>query len=102
MNGPDSLSVAPPEPVGLLDEPYFDPRIESMVVRVTENFVVSVSPQLFNDRILLTSRLHGYPRTWLAGWCYDKGPAAMLAARVFDPETQHEPVGYKKVAADNR
>lgn len=79
----------------------WDETMQSMVVKVTERFVVSVTPMIFNDRLLLTSR-DEYPDTWTAGWCYDKGAAAYLAALAWDPEVEREPVGFKKLAADLR
>ena len=82
-----------------LVEGEWDDAIESWIIRVTEHWIVSVTPMIFNDRIVLTHR-NEYPWFVTAGWCYDKGGAAHLAAAVWDPETQHEPVGYKKVAAE--
>jgi hypothetical protein len=79
----------------------WDEQIQSYVVTVTANWIVSVTPMIFNDRICLTHR-RDYPWFITSGWCYDKGAAAHLAAAVFDPETEHEPVGYKKVAVDQR
>jgi hypothetical protein len=83
-------------------KPYWDPAIESMVIKKTENWIVSVTPMIFNDRICLTHREKDYPYGYTAGFCYDKGPAAHLAALVWDPETEFEPVGHKKVACDSR
>ncbi|MFS0885269.1 hypothetical protein [Aeromicrobium sp. 179-A 4D2 NHS] len=79
----------------------YDPNIEAMVVRRSSDWIVSVAPMLFNNRILL-SRTDEYPLHWVAGWCYDKGPAAPLAAIAWNPDTDREPAGYKKVAADSR
>ncbi len=84
-----------------MPEKGWDEKTQSVVVKVTEHWIVSVAPMIFNDRVLLTSR-EEYPWTWTAGWCYDKGGAAGLAAAVWDPETEREPIGYKKVAADAR
>lgn len=71
------------------------------VVQVTGKWVVSVTPMIFNDRVLLT-HVDEWPWTWTAGWCYDKGAAAHLAAAAWDVETEREPKGYKKVAGDLR
>lgn len=79
----------------------FDPNIEAMVVRRSADWIVSVVPMLFNNRILL-SRTDEYPTFWTAGWCYDKGPAAPLAAISWNPDIDREPAGYKKLAADSR
>ena len=83
---------------------HWDDHLQSMVIKETENWIVSVTPMLFNDRVLLTQQSEyssKYPG-YTSGWCYDKGGAAVLAARVFDPDTEHEPVGYKKAAFDGR
>jgi hypothetical protein len=77
----------------------YDPAIQSYVCTKTDQFIVSVTPMLFNDRVILTS-VEEYPRTYTRGWCYDKGAAAWAAALVFDPDTQDAPVGFKKVAGD--
>ena len=60
-------------------EPYYDPKMESVVVKKSDNWIVSVTPMIFNDRVLLTTEMD-YPYGWTAGWCYDKGGAAILAA----------------------
>lgn len=81
--------------------PGWDDQIRSTIVKVTEHWIVSVTPMIFNDRVCLTA--HGeYPDCYTAGWCYDKGGSAVLAAMLFDPETQTEPLGYKKIAVDGR
>lgn len=76
-------------------------EVQTHVVKVTENWIVSVTPMIYNDRICLTSHAE-WPDGYTAGFCYDKGGSAALAARVWDPETQREPVGYKKIACDAR
>lgn len=85
----------------------WDPNIESFRVReVTdldgERWLISITPMLFNDRILLTSLDRDYPLGWTAGWCYDKGGAAIHAALLWDFPHQASPVGWKKIAADGR
>lgn len=82
-------------------EPYFDEKIASLVIKESPEWIVSVTPMIFNDRVILTMRSE-YPSGWTAGWCYDKGGAAILAAMAWDPNTEHSPVGYKKVAGDLR
>lgn len=81
--------------------PYFDPNIQSMVYAHHGEWLVSVSPMLFNDRVLLTRR-DQYPHQWVAGFCYPKGPAAPLAAMAWDPRTQDHPAGYVRLACDGR
>ncbi len=82
-------------------ESYFDEKIQGMVVHKTRNWIVSVHPMIFNDRIILTSH-DEYPHSYTAGFCYDKGGAAMLAALIWNPERDFEPLSYKKVACDSR
>lgn len=90
-----------PIPVNLDVTPKWDQDVNSWVVKHTAHWVVLVSPMLFNNRVLLSD-----PEEWVFGWtagfCYDKGPAAMLAAIAWDPETDRWPAGFKKVAADAR
>lgn len=86
---------------GEREYPYYDENIESVVYGHHGPWLVSVSPQMFNDRILLTRR-EQYPRQWTAGFCYDKGPAAGLAAALWNPLVEFYPVGFKRIAADSR
>jgi hypothetical protein len=79
----------------------YDNRICAFNVRISGPWLVSVASMVFNDRILL-SNLSEYPRTWTAGWCYDKGGSALHAAMLWDPDVEREPAGFKKVAADSR
>lgn len=71
------------------------------VVKVTDDWIVSVTPMIFNDRICLTDR-NEWPNTYTAGFCYDKGGAAILAALAWDPDTEPYPDGFKKIARDSR
>lgn len=82
----------------VLGEPRWDDAMQSLIVKESDEWIVSVTPMIFNDRVLFSLR-SDYPLGWTAGWCYDKGGAAVLAAAAWDPDTQHEPVGHKKVAA---
>lgn len=63
-------------------------------------YLVQVVPMIFNDRIVLTPEATPYVYDY--GWCYDKGPAAILAVRAWDPETEAEPPGYKKAVVTGR
>lgn len=58
-------------------------------------YLVQILPMIFNDRVVLTpeSSPWGYDH----GWCYERG-VALLAVLAWDPETEAEPVGYKKRA----
>lgn len=84
-----------------LIEPYFDEKIQSLVVKQNDEWIVSVTPMIFNDRVLLTHKQRDYPYGCTAGWCYDKG-TAVIAALVWDVDNEHEPAGYKKKAFDSR
>lgn len=76
-------------------------ELKATIIKVTENWIVGVAPMIFNDRIILME-----PDSWqisiTAGFCYDKGAAAVMAALLWDPETQRYPEGYKKIAYDGR
>lgn len=80
--------------------PYFDGNTASTVVGHYGDWMVSVAPMLFNDRVLLTHR-NGYPIFVSAGYCYDKGGSAALAALAWNPLQDDRPVGYKKVAFED-
>jgi len=88
-------------PEGALKDVHWDDAMASWVVKESPEWIVSVTPMLYNDRLLFTTRQE-YPHSWTAGWCYDKGGAAMLAAIAWDPDTERDPVGFKKVAGDLR
>lgn len=82
-------------------EPYWDDRIKSMVVQETDEWIVSVTRMIFNDRILLTHK-DDYPRQCTAGWCYDQDGSAYFQAALWDLEKDAKPAGYKKEAFDAR
>ena len=90
-----------PFPLKPVPEPGWSDEIQVLVVKVTEHWVVGVTPMIYNDRIVLMPRDH-WDTTVIAGWCYDKGGAAPLAAMVWDPETDLRPVGFKKESHDGR
>lgn len=95
----DSLPHA--EPWTGAETPYYDDQIKSVVLREAPGYLVSVVPQIFNDRVCLTTH-DDYPHGWTAAWCYPKGGAAVVAALIWDPEQDPSPVGYLKVAGDAR
>lgn len=75
----------------------WDAKFGGWLIKETDDWFVMVMPMLFNDRVVIGTqdeRIFGYS----AGWCYDKGGAALLAAAAWDPVTQDEPAGYKKAA----
>lgn len=83
-------------------EPRIDDQMQSLVLKETDEWIVSVTPMLFNDRILLTHKVRDYPLGCSAGWCYDKGGAAVLAALAWNVDTEDEPASFKKCAFDSR
>jgi hypothetical protein len=76
-------------------------ELRSQVVKITPNWVVMVTPMIFNDRICLATR-SDWRTGYVAGFCYDKGGAAGLAALAWDPENEAYPLGFKKIACDAR
>lgn len=88
-------------PLPSSDQFYFDEAMGSLVIQKTDEWIVSVTPMMFNDRVILTHKSE-YPDFNTAGWCYDKGIAAICAAAVWDIESEREPAGYKKCAYDGR
>jgi hypothetical protein len=82
--------------------PYpYDEHIQSYLVKRQGDWLISVTPMIFNDRIVLTHAVD-YPLGYSAGFCYDKGVGAFIAATLWDLETEHQPAGFKKVACDSR
>lgn len=81
----------------------YNAEVGAVPIKVTENWVVAVMPMAFNDRVILCRHWEWTEvRGYVAGWCYDKGGAAALAAMAWDPETERTPVGWKKQACDGR
>lgn len=80
-----------------MPEPGWDPAIGSYIIKTEGPWIVSVTPMIFNDRIMLT-HIDEYPHTASAGYCYEKGSAAGLAAHAWSVLHQPCPVGYKKIA----
>lgn len=76
-----------------LDEPMVD-GYGTVTIGSWGGWLIQVCPMIFNDRLVLT------PETALGaydfGWCYPKGGAASLAAHLWNPATEAEPVGYIK------
>lgn len=56
---------------------------------------------IYNDRVVLM-KPDEMRRGYTAGFCYDKGGAALMAALVWDPEIDERPAGWKKIACDSR
>lgn len=79
---------------------HWNPGAGSFRIKEGDDWVISIMPMIFNDRVIFSYK-DEYPN-YSAGWCYDKGGAAALAAAAWDPDTQRKPVGYKKEAVDAR
>lgn len=60
---------------------------------------LDISPMIYNDRIVVTKK-EDYPKTVIAGFCFDKGGAAIVAATWWLDHWDEldEPLGHKKVA----
>lgn len=59
-----------------------------------QDYAIQIMPMLFNHRLVMTP--DSEPDTYDFGWCYPDYVSAGLAASVWNPETQAEPVGYIK------
>jgi hypothetical protein len=59
-------------------------------------YYIQIMPMIFNDRIVMTPA--SCPYVYDHGWCFTKGGAAILAALIWNPQTEAEPLGYKKRA----
>ena len=79
----------------------FNVEIGGHVVKVTDTWVVAVVPMIFNDRVILC-RVDEWRTGITAGFCYDKGAAAAIAAQMWDPHVDADPLGFKKRAFDAR
>lgn len=84
----------------LADPPYWDDKIESLIVGRTGDYLVSISRMIFTERIVITG-LNDYPFGYTAGWDYEPG-TALAAAQAWNPEETREPTGYIRVACDAR
>lgn len=78
---------------------FYDPVTvdEYMAVTIGEwgGYLIQITAMGFNNRIVLSPKglaVYDY------GWCYDRGPTALMALLVWNPETEGEPAGYKKLA----
>lgn len=88
-------TVGQPPAITMLDEVEID---SYSTVRIGHwgGWWVEIAPMAFNDRLVLTPQ--SFPGVYDYGWCFDKGAAAYLAALIWNPATDAEPVGFKKRA----
>lgn len=77
----------------LYEQPVPNGR-ESFTIAEDDEHFYDLVPMLFNHRLVITPKESLY--RWVWGWCFDGPVEAILAMRVWDPETQNEPVGWKK------
>lgn len=57
-------------------------------------YLIQIMPMAYNDRLVMTPA--SLPSVYDFGWCFPKGPAPVLAALVWNPETEGEPKGFIK------
>lgn len=76
-----------------------DPSTLTTVLGYRGDLRVEVAPMIYNDRLMVTHRT-GYPLSAVAGFCYDKGPAAALAGLHWLEhwDEMEVPEGFKKEA----
>ncbi|WP_371590868.1 hypothetical protein [Streptomyces sp. NBC_00470] len=67
---------------------------ECLTLAEDETYYYDAINMLFNWRLVMTPK--ATPEMWLYGWCYDGQLALTLALKTWDPETQNEPLGWKK------
>jgi hypothetical protein len=66
-----------------------------MLVAADKDHFYVLVPMFGNNYRLVLSPLEDIS-DWTYGWCYEGDLAPMLALRVWDPQTENEPVGWKK------
>lgn len=94
-----TTTTSPELGIEWLNEPTVD-GYGAVTVGEWGGYLVQILPMIFNDRLVLTpERARG---VYDYGWCFAKGGAAMLAAMVWNPATQAEPVGYIKAVIPGR
>jgi hypothetical protein len=75
--------------------------IQTSIVKITDEWIIGVTPMIYNNRVVLMNKSE-WRTGYTAGFCYDKGAAAALAALAWDPEEDFYPAGFKKIACDSR
>ncbi len=95
-----------PSDIKQIPEPGWTEEGDAFIVKVTEHWIVAVTPMLFNDRIVIASP-EEYGRFWTAGFCYSRDfhystLETIFAATLWDPETEMQPKCFVKVAYDLR
>lgn len=84
--------------------PFWSAEDQMWVVDETEDWLLAVTPLMYNDRVVLGRPQH-YQRFFAAGFCYDRSPGcvrALDAAMAWDLDARRYPEGMKKIAYDAR
>jgi len=73
------------------DEPVYD-KWGTATIGTWGGYLIQVMPMIYTDRLVMTPK--ACPAVYGYGWCYPKGPAALLAALTWDPAEFGEPHGF--------
>lgn len=90
-----TLPRLPGSPISFYEKVTVD---EYMTVTIGEwgGYLIQVMAMGFNNRIVLVPQ--AFRGVIDYGWCYDRGQTAMMAALIWNPDTEGEPAGYKKIS----
>lgn len=75
------------------DQPVANDR-ESMTIAEDDKYFYDAVPMVFNWRLVMTPKDNTW--MWEFGWCYDTPTALATSMLLWTPETQNEPLGWKK------
>lgn len=89
------LPRLPDSPIAFYDEVTVD-EYRRVTIGEWGGYLIQILSMGFNERIVMTPA--AFRGVIDYGWCYDRGPTALMAALVWNPETEAEPAGFKKVA----
>lgn len=78
----------------LYDKPVANAEIQGLTLAEDDQHLYDAVPMLLNWRLLVTPK--ATPGMWTYGWCYDGRTPIAAALKVWDPQTQNEPLGWKK------
>ena len=84
----------PATPEEVADRVHLNDSGTGYRVGETETAFIEVVPMLFNDRVIVVPK--SAPLTVDRHWCFQRGPAAILAALAWDGSDDTEPVGWIK------
>ncbi|MBT2384504.1 hypothetical protein [Streptomyces sp. ISL-11] len=86
-------ALSPVSALRLYTVPVLNDR-ESTSIAEDDDYFYDLIPMAFNHRLVMTPKKN--TRVWDYGWCYDSALAAIACVHVWNPETQNEPLGWKK------